>query len=55
MKKGQELEFNCYGTRITGKYVSRKGTLLRIRVTYDSSYVYDVSKLNAVDKCFLVK
>jgi len=55
LKKGQELEFEVYGNKIKGKYLSMiKEKVIKIEVTYDSSGVTDIGCTANVHQSFLV-
>jgi len=55
-KQGQELDFDVYGTKIKGKYLSMiKKKTMKIEVIYDSSEVVEVGCSTNIHQSFLVQ
>lgn len=54
-KQGDKLEFDCYGTKIIGRYIkySEVGTIWIIVIS-DSSGVYEEGEEAQISKGFLV-
>ncbi len=55
-KKGQELTFDVYGTKIMGKFISFEANdLVKIEVTYDGIGVCAVGEISTINKKYLVE
>lgn len=54
-KEGQELEFNIYGSKLVGKYISMlNDEIVRVKVLSSAELVHDLGGIASVNVAFLV-
>lgn len=54
MKKGTEIEFNCYGQTVKGTFIENDGDLIRFNCTYDALLKENEGTIQTINKSHLI-